>query len=332
MTLHTEPTQTPQELPPPPFGIEVDLRRFPSLPLDVQLFRDSEFVVLTSAEEFRAHFMLMFAAWHRIPAGSLPADDKLLAALAKVDQKTWKKIKNGALSGFIQHADLRLYHPLLTDTVKKSYAVMRGNHKKTEGATAARIAQRLQRHDQRDDDRDVDQRNRTEQKGEEINREEPPQLVGGGGLQNSIEIGLGDMLTGFPGFDDSALRASLTLASRGASQQQLDRALMAIKGGACQANDLPAYSVSIAKKAALGLVTAKAEPPTVPQPPLWFGKNGWSIQTESYGRLDVEFDRLRSKKGILHPDAVAIIEDALASGVLILQPPVLAISTPNPQI
>ncbi len=328
MTFHAEPTPNPQEqeLPPAPYGEEVDLRRFASQPIDVQLMRNCEFTVLSSAEEFRAQIMLFCAAWHRIPAGSLPCDDKLLADCAKVDQKTWKKIKIGSLSGFIQHADLRLYHPVLTATVKKSYSVMRGNQKKTEGATAAATAKRNERNDDRHGVRHDDQMNRTEQKGEEL----PPQM--GGGLQNSKEIGLGDMLTGVLGFEDEALLMALTFAARGASNEQLDRATAAIIAGSCNAKDPAAYAVSIAKKAALSIVTAKAEPPTALLPPLWVGKNGWSIQTESYGRVDVEFDRLRSKKGILHPDAVAIIEDALASGVLILQPPVLAISTPNPQI
>lgn len=331
MTFHAEPTPNPQqqELPPVPYGEEVDLRRFASLPIDVQLMRSCEFTILSSADEFRAQIMLFCAAWHRVPAGSLPSDDKLLADCAKVDQKTWQKIKIGALSGFIQHADLRLYHPVLTATVKKSYAVMRGNQKKTEGATAAATAKRIERNDDRHGVRHDDQVNRTEQKGEKL----PPQM-GCGGLkkQNSREIGLGDMLAGVLGFEDEALLAALTYAARGASHEQLDRASSAIIAGACNAKDPAAYAVSIAKKAALGIVTIKAEPPTAPLPALWVGKNGWSIQTESYGRLDVEFDRLRRKKGILHPDAVAIIEDALASGGLILEPPASAVSTPNSQI
>lgn len=333
MTIHTEPTQTSQELPRAPYGIEVDLRRFAMMPIDVQLLRDSEFLVLASADEFRAQVMLFCAAWHRVPAGSLPNDDRLLAALAKVDQKTWKKIKIGALAGFVQHEDERLYHPVLTTSVLKSYAVMDANKNRTSAATAARKPRGVSRHDEENDQRDVD-RDVDQRKGDEIKREEqPPQVGGDGGLQNSGEIGLGDMLAGTAGFADGALIASLNFVARGASHQQLERAAAAIIAGSHHANDLAAYSLSIAKRAALGLVTEVAVNNTSAEPLPWIGKNGWSIESAEFGLLAVEFGSLKSKKGILPPAAAQEIAARLRLNKLTLvQPITRTVSTESPQI
>lgn len=338
MSINAEVTQIPLELPKPPFGEEVDLRRFASLPLDVQLLRDSEFVVFTSAEEFRAHLLLMCAAWHRVPAGSLPSDDLLLNVLAKVEKNTWKKIKNGALRGFILHSDKRFYHPVLTATVLKSWASMRVNTNRTLAATAAAIEKKRKERDghhdvSHDDQRNENQLNRVEKKGDEKKgdelkekekeKETPPPRAGGGVFMNSNEIGLGDLLSGINGFTDQALLASLTKAAAGASHEQLDRAAAVIKDGASQVKNLTAWSIAIAKKAALGLVTSIDTSSDAPQPHLmWAGKDGWSIQTSDYGKLTVEFGMLKSDAGILHTVALHAVAAGLKTGeYTLLLPP-----------
>lgn len=314
MNAHGEPTPTPQ-LPDPPVLAEVDLRRYPTLPLDVQRFRDSDFVALASADEFRAAVLLISAAWHQVPAGSLPSDDRLLSALAKVEMKTWKKIRQGAMRGFRQHSDGRFYHPVLTETVIKSWASMQAQKQRTAAATAAK----RDRDDQRNDERNVYQR-----KGKERNEDKPPQpQVDGGGGFSDQKIGLGDMLTGIPGFDDPVLLASLTMAATGATNGQLERAANVIKGAGPEVNNLTNWALSIASKAASGQVTSLPDPAAMVVPPerYWAGKEGWRMDTEQYGALVVETNgMLRSAAGLLHPSAARTIAARVKTGEIALHP------------
>lgn len=319
MNAHAEPTPTPQLPPPPPFSAEVDLRRYPTLPLDVQRLRDSDFVALASAEEFRAGLLLVSAAWHQVPAGSLPVDDRLLCAFAKIEMKTWMKVKQGALRGFVKHSDGRLYHPVLSEQVLKSWAAMQAHKQRTAAATAARKDRHGQRNDERDDDRNDHQK-----KGKERNINKPPQpaVVGGGGFSQN-EIGLGDMLAGTPGFDDPVLLDSLTMAAAGASGEQLERAAAVIKARGAEIHNPPGWALSIARKAAEGQVTSPPQPSAAPEQPArdWEDKAGWRIDTEQYGPLTVEVNgMLRASTGILHPRAAIIIAARVKSGELTLRP------------
>jgi uncharacterized protein YdaU (DUF1376 family) len=308
----------------PPISSEVDLRRYPTLPLDVQRLRDSDFVALASADEFRAFLLLLSAAWHQIPAGSLPIDDRLLCALAKTEMKSWKKVKLLALRGFVEHSDGRLYHPVLTETVLKSWGTMRIQKSRTAAATAAR----KDRHDQRNDERDVHQR-----KGKErnINETPPPQGVDGGGESGGgdfvkKEVGLGDMLAKLPGFEDQALVSSLNKAAAGASPDQLERAVAVIKEGGSEIKSLAGWALAIARRASSGQVTSQMPPMRQIERERperqWDGKAGWRIKTEQFGELTVEINgMLRSTAGILHPSVATGIAALLKSGELTLLNP-----------
>ena len=321
MSAHKETTPTPQ-LPNPPVLAKVDLRRYPTLPLNVQRLRDSDFVALASADEFRAFLLLISAAWHQVPAGSLPADDRLLCALAKTEMKTWMRIKQGALRGFVKHSDERLYHSVLSETVLKSWATMQAHKQRTAAATSARKDRYAQRNDERDDDRN-DDHNDHQRKGKERNISKPPQqqVVGGGFSTN--EIGLGDMLTGIEGFNDPVLLTSLTMAATGASSEQLERAAAVIKGAGREVNNLANWALSIAARAAAGQVTGLPEPAAAVVRPArdWEGKEGWRIDTEEYGQLVVESNgMLRSEVGILHPTAARAVAARVKTGEIKLQP------------
>jgi hypothetical protein len=131
------------------------------------------------------------------------------------------------------------------------------------------------------------------------------------------------MLTGTPGFDDPALLESLTMDACGASREQLERAAAVIKAGGDEIIDLSAWSLAIARKAALGQVTSLPEPAATVNPPErhWDGKEGWRIDTEQYGQLTVESNgMLRSAAGILHPDTARIIAARVKTGEITLQP------------
>ncbi|GAB5471434.1 MAG: hypothetical protein Kilf2KO_44640 [Rhodospirillales bacterium] len=111
------------DLPEPLLPADVDLRHFATMPLDVQRLRDSDLAIEASDAEFRAAVLLWCAAWHQVPAGSLPNSPRALAQLAGFgrDVKTWDSIAGGALRGFVLCSDGRLYHQTLCEYVLESY-------------------------------------------------------------------------------------------------------------------------------------------------------------------------------------------------------------------
>ncbi|NOV24180.1 DUF1376 domain-containing protein [Cupriavidus necator] len=111
------------DLPEPLTPADCDLRDFQFMPLDVVRLRDSDIAVMVSGEEFRSAVMLWCAAWHQVPAGSLPNDDRSLASLAGYGRAVgeWLKIKEGALRGWIKCADERLYHPVVCEKARESW-------------------------------------------------------------------------------------------------------------------------------------------------------------------------------------------------------------------
>lgn len=110
--------------PEPPISADVDLRGMPFMPLDVNRLRDSDLAIEATGEEFRAAVMLWCASWNQIPAGSLPNSDTALAAYAGFgrDVKGWKKVKGGALRGFVECSDDRLYHSVVTEKAMEAWA------------------------------------------------------------------------------------------------------------------------------------------------------------------------------------------------------------------
>ncbi|QLG87658.1 DUF1376 domain-containing protein [Chitinibacter bivalviorum] len=124
---------------------DCDLRDFAFLPLDVVRLRDSDFSALTDGEEFRAGILLWCASWHQVPAASLPDDDVVLAQLAGYGRvvKEWKKVRNGALRGWIKCSDGRLYHPVIAEKAREAYQAKLVQRWKTE---CARLKKHCQRH------------------------------------------------------------------------------------------------------------------------------------------------------------------------------------------
>lgn len=105
------------DLPAPLVPAEVDLRDFQYMELDVRRLRDSRFGAEVSGDAFRAGVMLWCAAWHQVPAGSLPDDDIELANLAGYGRfvKEWRKVRAEALQGFVPCSDGRLYHEVVCE-------------------------------------------------------------------------------------------------------------------------------------------------------------------------------------------------------------------------
>ena len=93
------------------------------MPLHVLRLRDSEFTSEVSAEAFRAGVLLWCAAWHQVPAGSLPNNDKTLSTLAGYGRvvKEWEKVKDEALYGWVLCDDNRWYHPVVCEVAMESW-------------------------------------------------------------------------------------------------------------------------------------------------------------------------------------------------------------------
>jgi hypothetical protein len=134
-----------QLLPAPLTAVDCDLRDFAFMPLDVVRLRDSDLAVVASAEEFRCAVLLWCAAWHQVPAASLPDDDKILAQYAGYGRvvKEWQKVRAGALRGWMKCSDGRLYHPVVADKASEAWAAKLRQRLKTE---CARIKKHNERH------------------------------------------------------------------------------------------------------------------------------------------------------------------------------------------
>lgn len=121
------------ELQQPPIPPDVDLRKFPFMPLDVTRLFNSRFHAVANDAEWRAGVTLWLKSWQQIPAASLPDDDIELCRLAELgrDHRTWQKIRAKALHGWIKCADGRLYHPTVAEKaieawIKKEKARAKG--------------------------------------------------------------------------------------------------------------------------------------------------------------------------------------------------------------
>lgn len=106
-----------EQLPAPLVPPEVDLRDFQYMELDVRALRDSRFAAEVKPEAFRAGVLLWCAAWHQVPAGSLPDDDVQLATLAGYGfvVREWRKVRAQALQLFVGCSDGRLYHRVIAE-------------------------------------------------------------------------------------------------------------------------------------------------------------------------------------------------------------------------
>lgn len=131
----------PDPLVPP----EVDLRSFRFMPLDVLRLRDSDLSAVASGDQFKAAVMLWCAAWHQVPAGSVPNDERWLARHSGAGAN-WPAVRTEALRGFVECSDGRLYHEVVAEKALESWQYRVAQRERTRLATLART----QRNDQRD--------------------------------------------------------------------------------------------------------------------------------------------------------------------------------------
>lgn len=139
---------------PAPLTTEADeIVNYDSFMLNVDRLMASELFALSNGDEFKAAVALWCRAWKQKPAGSLPNDDRALAAFSGAG-RNWKRVKAMALRGFIPCSDGRLYHAVLCEDVRRAAEQKRKRAERTRAATEARKAHRHdERNEQRNDDR-----------------------------------------------------------------------------------------------------------------------------------------------------------------------------------
>ena len=133
------------DLPEPPVPASADLRDFPFTPIFRSRLFGSSFHARTTDGEWRAGVTLWLKSWDQVPAGSLPDDETDLCRLAELgrDVKAWKKLRAGALHGWVKHRDGRLYHSVVAEGVNEALSRKAEQRARTGRARIAALQKRL---------------------------------------------------------------------------------------------------------------------------------------------------------------------------------------------
>ena len=112
------------DLPDPPVPMDADLRHFPAMMIEVTRLLRSEFIMSASKAGIGAAFILWCSAWHEVPAGSLPKNERIRAKLALCDWEEWKQVRDEAMNGYVLCSDQRYHHTtgavFVLDAIKRS--------------------------------------------------------------------------------------------------------------------------------------------------------------------------------------------------------------------
>jgi hypothetical protein len=132
-------------LPSPLVPPDTDLRSFPYTPIYRARLFGSSFNSRATDAEWRAGVTLWLKSQDQVPAGSLPDDDIDLCRLADLGRETakWKKLRAGALRGWIKCSDGRLYHPVVAEIVNEQCNAKISQSQRTLMARIAALEKRL---------------------------------------------------------------------------------------------------------------------------------------------------------------------------------------------
>jgi hypothetical protein len=112
------------DLPAPLTPADCDLQDFAFMPLHVARLRDSDLAATAHPEACWYAVLLWAAAWHQVPAASLPDDELVLTRLCGLgrDVKTFRRHRKDAMRGFVKCDDGRLYHEVVAEVARGSWA------------------------------------------------------------------------------------------------------------------------------------------------------------------------------------------------------------------
>ena len=89
--------------------------------LNVERLMASELVALSSHEVIAAALLLWCRAWKQMPAASLPDDERVIAAFAKLPLARFRKLAKQIMRGFIKCSDGRWYHSILAESARSAF-------------------------------------------------------------------------------------------------------------------------------------------------------------------------------------------------------------------
>lgn len=146
---HLRPVEHDEDLPVYPFGPETRLDSHWFMTWNRQRWLNSNMALCGTWESKAMYFELINIAFDQSPIGTLHSDHRLLAKLIRVDVDhfralcsmdfgplhNWRRCRSG------DH--IRLYHPVIVETLRTSLALREDNRAKTDAASRAKRLQRL---------------------------------------------------------------------------------------------------------------------------------------------------------------------------------------------
>lgn len=112
---------TGDQLPAPPVPAECDCTDLDGFMLNVERLMASELVALSTHEIVGAAVFLWCRAWKQRPASSLPDDERVLAAYARMPLSRFRKLRDDVMRGFTKCSDGRFYHRVLAEEAMRAF-------------------------------------------------------------------------------------------------------------------------------------------------------------------------------------------------------------------
>lgn len=137
------PLPAPPALPYPPVPSDADLRGFRRMPLDVVALQGSSLWLAGSPEEIRSALALWMAAWHQVPAGSLPNDERIWRKWSLAGSR-WHRVKARVMQGWALANDGRLYHQFLGEIVATTLTTQ---HARSKGGKSRQVVGKARNRD-----------------------------------------------------------------------------------------------------------------------------------------------------------------------------------------
>lgn len=126
--------------PAPLVPAEVDLRSLEYMPLYIATLFNSKTWLLTKRkpELMRPLLALWLAAWQSVPAGSIEADDDVMADAAELTFEAWVDMKADLMRGWKLCSDGRYYLPSMVPMVMRGWGLVTGKRKAGKAGAKAR--------------------------------------------------------------------------------------------------------------------------------------------------------------------------------------------------
>lgn len=124
---------------------DVDLRHLPFMSLDVARLMESETWIIAADVPFMGHALISLwcAAWHEVPAGSLPANPRILARKAHRSLEQLEElIAQGLMQGWVLCSDGRFYHPVVCEKALEAWNRTMAYRRGAKVGAAASVASR----------------------------------------------------------------------------------------------------------------------------------------------------------------------------------------------